>query len=440
MPPRLALSLLAYNLALPPVLLALLPGYLRKQRRRGGGGGSLRQRLGRYPAEALAQLRTPCDFWFHAVSVGEVGVAKKLVSALLAERPGLAIALTTTTTTGYQVAKESLPVGVAVFYSPVDLPWVVRRALRELRPRHLVLVEAEVWPNLVAMARRDGVAVSLVNARMSPRSERRFRRFAPLVAPVFALLDRVLVQEAADVGRWTSLGARAGAVEAVGSLKFDPAGASAPRAPAGFASMLDDLWGPAEGRLVALAASTHDGEEALAAAAYHALRQRHPGLRLAVAPRHFERAGEAAAAIRAAAPGASVWRRSSGTPGQRDDSAVLLVDSTGELGGWTSLADVAVIGKSFRGRGGQTPVEAIAAGVPVVFGPHMQNFLPLADQLVAAGGAVRAASGEGLEAALAQVLSSPGLRQQLAANARQVLAAHHGACRRAAARLLDAPS
>jgi 3-deoxy-D-manno-octulosonic-acid transferase len=436
MPPRLALTLLAYNLALPPVLLALLPGYLRKQRRRGGGGGSLRQRLGHYPADALARLRTPCDFWVHAVSVGEVGVAKKLISALLEARPGLAITLTTTTTTGYQVAKESLPDGVEVFFSPADLPWVVRRALRALRPRHLVLVEAEVWPNLVAMARRSGVAVSLVNARMSPRSGRRFRRFAPLVAPVFALLDRILVQESADVARWTALGARPGAVEAVGSLKFDQAGVPAPRAPEGFASMLDQLWGPAPDRLVVLAASTHAGEEALAAATYHRLRRRFPGLRLAVAPRHFERANEAAAAIRAAAPGASAWHRSAGHPGRPDDSAVLLVDSTGELGGWTALADVAVIGKSFRGRGGQTPVEAIAAGVPVVFGPHMENFLPLAAQLVAARAAVLASSEEDLGDALERVLASRDLRQQLAANARQVLDAHHGACQRAARRLL----
>lgn len=442
---------LLYNTLLPAALVAALPGAVAKMRRRGGYGRNFRERFGRYGPDARARLAEPQDVWIHAVSVGEVGIARKLVRGLLEADPGLRITLSTTTSTGHAVALRDAPEALTVIYSPLDLPWIVERACEQIRPRRLVLVEAEVWPNLVARADADGVPVILVNARMSDRSAARFRRFRGLVGPVFAQLERILVQEPDDIPRWTELGVPGERLMTTGSLKYDQEGESPPQAPPEFSAMLDAVWG-AGPRRVLLLASTHAGEEASLAAVYRDVRSSAPDLRLIIVPRHFERTTDEVIpdleaiglhAVRrsgfpaAPRPGATAEQPS--VIDQSGEPKVFVVDSTGELARWIALADAVVMGKSFLTEGGQNPVEAVTAGKPVVFGPHMENFRPIVRMLLAANGAIQVADRDALRTALKDLLAQPDHARALADGARAALEPHHGAVRRAVDLILSLP-
>jgi 3-deoxy-D-manno-octulosonic-acid transferase len=229
-----ALSLTLYNLALPLGLVLMLPGAFIKMRRRNGRWRDLGQRIGMFSSETRAAINAlPARerFWVHAVSVGEVGVAKKLIARLLKTHGELGIVLSTTTPTGYALAAElaAQHAGrVVAIYSPIDLPGVGRLMLERIQPTQLVLVEAEVWPNLTASASRLGIPVSLVNARLSPRSARRYLKFSWLVGPIFRMLKQVLVQEEEDVARWQGFGVDAERIHFTGSIKYDPEGACVP--------------------------------------------------------------------------------------------------------------------------------------------------------------------------------------------------------------------
>lgn len=428
---------LIYNLLMPLVLLVSLPGYVMRMLRRGNYRSHFLQRFGFYQAgvaDRLDAVARPC--WIHAVSVGEVLIAIKLVREMRRREPGLDVVLSTTTSTGFALANEkSAELGggraLVVIYNPVDFRSIVRRVMRRLKPRMLVLVEAEVWPNLVARAKRDGVPVTLVNARLSDRSERRFRKVAALVRPVFAQLDRALVQDERDIDRIAMLGVPRGRIECVGSVKFDPQGSTAPLDQIGqFQELLTQSFGGRlAGRKILLAGSTHDGEESLLGQAYISVRERHPALFYFAVPRHFERAAEVKAQLEA--DGLHPVLRSSlpdTAPG--DEVDCLIIDTTGELGAWYYLADLVVIGKSFLSTGGQNPVEAVLAEKPVLFGPHMENFRALVEMFNRAGATRQVADLAELERALAELIERPQLGEAMVAKAKMVLALHEGATSR----------
>src|SRR5262249_12078980 len=188
----------------------------------GGYREKFGQRLGIYDHEVRARLSAQKSTWLHAVSVGEVNIALKLANALRALEPDLHCVLTTTTTTGFSLANKNAPTWIEVMYTPLDYWPIMRRAVSVIRPVRILLVEAEVWPNLVALAHAWRIPTALVNARLSPRSERRFRRFRFFVAPTFRLLDLVCAQEPEDIDRWIALGIRPDRIRAVGSIKYDP--------------------------------------------------------------------------------------------------------------------------------------------------------------------------------------------------------------------------
>jgi 3-deoxy-D-manno-octulosonic-acid transferase len=436
------LSLFLYNLLLPVALLLMLPSALVKLRRRGGRWQDLAQRFGRLsPRQRAAVDALPARrFWLHAVSVGEVGIAAKLIPLLLARAPELGVVLTTTTPTGHAFACECAtrhPGRVVVLYAPVDLPGLGSWPLRAARPEQLVLIEAELWPNLARAAKHRGLRLSLVNARLSARSERRFQHFGFFIRPVFGLLDLVLVQEEADRARFAALGVAPERIERSGSIKFDPTGAGAdPLQVEALAGLLTG-GGLHPNQPILLLASTHPGEEVLLARVWQRLRARFTDLALVVVPRHVERADALMRDL--AGHGVPVVRRSAaGAPGfdLRGGEAVLLVDSTGELRAWQCLATVVVVGKSFLATGGQNPAEAVMAERPVLFGPHMENFEALVALLLAVGGAVQVADAVALEHALAELLADPGRRALLGAAGRAALEAHAGAGIRSAERLL----
>ncbi len=419
---------LIYNLLFPLVLLFFLPAYVLKMLRRGNYRNKFGQRLGFYDRKTRAKLAHGRPTWLHAVSVGEVMIALKLATKMREREPSLRIALTTTTTTGFALASRQAPDWIEVLYTPLDFWPIMRRAFALIRPIRIVLVEAEVWPNLTAIAHRQKIPIALVNARLSPRSEGRFRAFNLFVRPYFQKLDLICVQEKEDVARWESLGADPARIFPVGSIKFDPENV-APR-PEMPRAVLDKLGIELE-RPILLGGSTHPGEEEILAKIFQQLRREFPALFLIIAPRHVERTREIADQLRALGV-PSVRRSEAGTAA----ADCLLIDTTGELRDWYSVATIVFMGKSLTARGGQNPVEAIVADRPVIFGPHMENFATLARTLVAAGGALQPKDELALTNALGTLLRNPGDRERLVRHARGVLDAHRGATERTA-ELLD---
>lgn len=434
---------LLYNLLLPVVLLLGFPRFVIKGIRRGGLARNFRQRLGHYRPEIRERLNRSGNLWIHAVSVGEVLVALKVIRSLRAEDPGARIVLSTTTTTGYRLADEETAPDreqVTVIHNPVDLPWITHRALNLVRPARLILVEAEVWPNLVHQARARRIPVVLVNARLSDRSERRFRKFGALTRPIFSQIDRVGVPFEGDVDRWAGLGIDRDRITVTGSVKFDEDDDSRPDAQIeAISGWLRDQGFPVhEDTRVLLAGSTHAGEEALIARAWLSLRDRFPRLQFVAVPRHAERARDVAADLRALGcrPVLKVpFGDAEPDEGDCDRPTAWIANTTGELRAWYALSDLVVVGKSFLGRGGQNPVEPIMAGKPLVVGPHMENFRAIVADLLQAEGLdqVDTPDEATLTAALRRLLESPGEARAMAARGTRALHRHTGSSQRTAA-------
>ena len=416
-----------YNLLWPLGLLLFLPGYILKMIRRGGYRKKFGQRLGRYDVGLRSRLRKRRSTWLHAVSVGEVAVALKLAARLRTFEPDQPCVLTTTTTTGFAFANKNAPDWIEVMYTPLDFWPIMRRALSVICPSKVVLVEAEVWPNLVAEAHARQIPIALVNARLSPRSERRFRQFHFVVAPIFARLDLVCVQDADDIERWAALGVDRARVRHVGSIKYDPENGDVdPSVAEGFLGALKID----RNRLIILGGSTHPGEEEILGKIFCNLRQEFPELFLIIAPRHAERAREVRAKLEQLGLAVALRSEISLAQGPLHDGVVL--DSTGELRDWYTAATIVFMGKSLTARGGQNPVEPILAGKPILFGPHMENFSTLARALVMSEGAIEVSDAESLEARMMALLRESGARTRLVANAQRVLATHGGATTRTA--------
>ena len=423
-----------YNLLWPLGLLFFMPGYLRKMFRRGGYREKFGQRLGIYDIGVCTRLASRRSTWLHAVSVGEVGIALKLAAKLRALQPDLHCVLTTTTTTGFAFANQNAAPWTEVMYNPLDFWPIMRRALVLIRPERIVLVEAEVWPNLVAEAHARGIPVILANARLSPRSEQRFRRFRFFVAPTFRLLDLLCVVEREDIDRWTALSVPAARIRHTGSIKYDAENVAAD--PAGPVEVLRALKLDNK-RPVLLGGSTHPGEEEVLAQTFRQLRSEFADLLLVLAPRHAERAGEIERML--VQLGLRVALRSQST-GPSDQIDCLLLDTTGELRNWYAVATVVFVGKSLLAQGGQNPAEVIVAGKPVIFGPHMENFAVFARSLVEHHAAVQVHSAKQLHHSIVDLLRDPQARARLVANARDVLATHTGATARTAKLIVDLKS
>ena len=364
------------------------------------------------------------------MSVGEVMIALKLATKLKEREPDLRVALTTTTTTGFALASKQASRWMEVMYNPLDFWPIMRRAFALIRPARVVLVEAEVWPNLAAIAHARSVPLALVNARLSPRSERRFARFKIFVAPIFRLLDLVCVQEFEDIARWQALGVARTRIRHVGSIKFDTEEIEV--RPEMTREILT-IFGIDSTRPILLGGSTHPGEEEILADVYLKLRIQFPTLLLIIAPRHVERTRDISAKLRLL--GLRIALRSDAMPVESTDC--VLLDTTGELRDWYSVATVVFIGKSLSARGGQNPIEPIVAGKPVIFGPHMENFAALARSLIAHEGAMQITTADGMEEKIAALIENEALRDRLVGNARRVVAEHRGATARVAELLLQ---
>ncbi|MGJ8698255.1 MAG: 3-deoxy-D-manno-octulosonic acid transferase [Verrucomicrobiaceae bacterium] len=392
-----------YNLVLPVVCLVAAPFWLVKMIRRGGWGTGLLERVGIYGRDA--EFEKQGAVYVHAVSVGETLLALKLIEAWREVSEDHFI-LVPTTATGMAVAREKAPEGVRVIYAPVDFSFLIRRVLKRFAPRVIVLIESELWPNLLHEAQRAGVPIGLANARLSPRSAKRLESLSGITKSLIGQLDVIGVPEEADVERWERLGAREGVVQVTGNVKFDAKGAGVPMKREEFAAMIGAFG---VGRKVVMAVSTFAGEEEWLAEAF--LNAGEDVLPVIV-PRHAERRDEVVEAIERVTGCGVVLRSKFREP---DAGDVFVIDSTGELRDWTAHAEVVVIGKSFFNKGGQNPGEAILAGIPVICGPEMSNFEPLVSELRSAGGIQMVESQEEVTEAVRRALAGAGEQVESAA-------------------------
>jgi len=418
-----------YNIGFHIFLALSAPGYLLKMWRRGNWREGFGQRFAKYDSKFKQALTNRRVIWLHAVSVGEVNICTQLIKALEPRAPNLKIVVSTTTSTGMEGLQKKLPSHIAKIYYPLDARRFVRRAFRLINPDAIVLVEAEIWPNFLWRAADVGIPVFLVNARLSDRSLRGYRRGGFFFRKIFRSFAGVGCQNEADARRLESIGCRPERIHVVGNLKFDAARLEEKKlldVPALLAQL-----GVSNGSPLLVAGSTHAGEEKILGQIFGRLRTRFPDLFLVVVPRHFERGKEAGRDLEAA--GVKFVYRNEITPAtQRQPGEVeaLLVNTTGELRYFYEHATVVFVGKSLTAEGGQNPIEPGALAKPIVFGPNMQNFEAIAKLLVERKGAIRAQNATELEQALAELLSDPDRARTTGENAAAVVRENLGAIER----------
>jgi 3-deoxy-D-manno-octulosonic-acid transferase len=418
-----------YNILFMVLFVLSSPYYFWRMRRRGNWQAGFAQRFGCYDAKLKQAITNRHVLWMHAVSVGEVSLCTQIIRLLEQRMPNLKIVVSTTTTTGMGELQKRLPTHISRIYYPVDGRKWVARALATIHPEAVVLVEAEIWPNFVWRVRAMGVPLFLVNARLSERSFRGYKRFGFLFRPLFASLTGVGVQSNEDAVRIRELGCSPEAIHVVGSLKYDAAKLDE-RLPLDVPSLLRRLGVPPEARLL-VGGSTHAGEEALLAEQFLRLRSRFPDLFLVLVPRHFERSKEVGRELKQRGVKfvyrSEIIATTSFEPGELD---CLLVNTTGELRYFYEQATVIFVGKSLTAQGGQNPIEPGALGKAMVFGPHMQNFAEVSARFLAGNGAVQVQDAAGLEKALAELFGDEAARRQLGSNALKVVRENLGAIER----------
>ncbi len=397
------------------LLAPLLPLHLARGARRGKEiPDRLDERRGEGAARPPGRL-----FWLHAASVGETLSVLPVIEAMATRDPALSFLVTTGTVTSAELLARRLPPAlaprVAHRFVPLDVPAWVERFLDGWRPDAGAFVESELWPNLLAAAAGRGVPMALVNARMSPRSARRWRRLPGRARAALGGFRRVLARAEGDAARLASLGASGAACW--GDLKA--AAPPLPAEPAALAALREAVGE----RPVFLAASTHPGEEGPVAAAHRQVAAALPGLLTIIVPRHPERGPALAAEL--AAEGHAVARRAAGeAPGR--ETGLYVADTLGELGLFYRVAAVALVGGSLVPHGGQNPLEPARLGTPILFGPHMFNFEEPVARLLAAGGALRLAGPAALAPTVRDMLCQPDRGRVMADAAAAVADAHAG--------------
>lgn len=406
---------LLFHLGLPLVALRL---FLR-----GRKAPAYRQRIAERFACKLPAMRQG-GIWVHAVSVGESIAAAPMVKALLTAYPDLPITLTCMTPTGSERIRAMFASEPRVqhCYLPYDLPWAAARFLDHVRPKLGIIMETELWPNHIHQCARRGIPVALANARLSERSARGYARFAGLTRPMLEEMSLIAVQTETEAERFRSLGARAQCVQVTGSIKFDLKvdDQLLPRA-----RQLREQWSALQ-RPVWIAASTHEGEDALILEAHQRLLQVHGDALLILVPRHPERFDAVHVLCRERF---TTVRRSSGAAVDGQVQA-LLGDTMGELMFLYALADITFVGGSLVPTGGHNPLEPAALALPVITGPHVFNFLEISAMLREAGALQQVDDAEGLAAAVRRLIELPQDGRRMGEAGRVVMRANQGALQR----------
>ena len=381
---------------------------------------SLRQKIGRYDFPPPKKG----GIWIHAVSVGETNGAALLVDELLKQNKDLAVTFTTSTKGGMETALKRLGGKATIAYFPFDFPHAVKSAISFFSPRLIVLMETEIWPNLIYQAGKSGTGTAVINGRLSDNSFRKYSLFRPVISPFFGSIDLLLMQSEKDAERAAALGADKTKTVVAGNIKFDS------RLPDENAKKneIRSRFGIPESSVVVILASSHPGEEELFLDSIKKLVSRRDAanrdkLYPIIAPRHVHRAD----AIRRLCTerGFEFPRLRSQNSGNA--GSLLILDTLGELAELYGAADVAVIGGSFVPHGGQNPLEASAWKLPVLFGPHMNNFPEISQKLLEAGGATQVTDGDSLTRAVSRLLDSEQERKKTGAAGYDTILHNRGA-------------
>ncbi len=414
---------LAYSFLTLAAFLVVSPYFVYQAIRYKKYVGSLGQRFGHLPI--TLNVDGDPSIWIHAVSVGEALTVRALIADLKARYPRHRLFLSTTTMAGQQVAKRNLHQLDAVFYFPFDWAFIVRRTLTIVNPSLFVMVETEIWPNVLRLCRARGVRTLLVNGRISPRSYPRYRLVRPLFRRVLADVDRFCMQSEESARRLIDLGAAPQRVTVTGSLKFDSLEVPAPLVHGKARERVLRFFRVAPSRPVLVAGSTMRGEEAAVLRAFARLKRSAPGALLVLAPRHPERFSEVLEL--AGASGLATVRRSDLPIDAEPRADIVVLDTIGELAQLYQLATVAVVGGSLADHGGHNILEPAVFGKPVVFGPYMQNFKEIAEAFVSNGAGVQVQSEWEFEETLLTLFSDPVRQARLGAAARALVEANRGA-------------
>jgi 3-deoxy-D-manno-octulosonic-acid transferase len=414
---------LAYSVLSLLVFVLVSPYFLYQAVRYKKHVESLRQRLGFLPI--ALNVDGESSIWIHAVSVGETLTTKALIADLRAQYPRLRLFLSTTTITGQQVAKKNLQQVDGVFYFPFDWSVTVRRTLDIVRPRMFVMMETEIWPNLLRECRARGVRTVVINGRISSRSYPRYRLVRPLFRRVLAHIDRFCMQSDESARRIIDLGADPKHVSVTGSLKFDSLQASVPVSHGRPRELVLRYFRLAPSRVVVVAGSTMKAEDAAVLRAFARIRSISPGALLVIAPRQRDRFVDVER--QALDEGFTVSRRSNLPIDSEPRTDVVVLDTFGELAQVYQLATVVFVGGSLADFGGHNILEPAIFGKPIVFGPHMHNFREIAEAFLASGAALQVQNDRELEDALRNLVTDPARRAGLGAAAKALVEANRGA-------------
>jgi 3-deoxy-D-manno-octulosonic-acid transferase len=402
-----------YSLAL---VILFIPQYLKRPaeiRKKW-----MRDKLGLLDLSLLTSHASP--IWIHAVSVGEVNAAIPFLRKLRAAYPDIPVILSTITDTGQKVARLNAPEGTHLVYLPFDLRIMLKRCFEKVRPRLLIVMETELWPNLFRVAAEKRIPVIVLNGRISSRSSKRYRKASFFMKKVFDQVTLFCMQSPSDADRITSIGAEEGKVMVLGNFKFDM----------DLSQHIPSWMKEVQGQVI-VAGSTHAGEEQIIIDAYRENVYLFPGLKLIIAPRHPERFAEAEDVIRKS--DMRYLKRSElgtegGEPGPKKFN-ILLLDTMGELTALYSIADIAIMGKSIQGFGGQNPLEPAYWGKPIICGQHMENF-PFIKDFYAAGAAFQVTS-NGVAKKIKELLMQPEKAKSAGEKARALYLKNSGAIDRA---------
>jgi 3-deoxy-D-manno-octulosonic-acid transferase len=415
--------LFLYNLMFPLVFLLFVPGIVLKLVRRGGVKNSFAERFAIFADEKRRRLETyrGC-IWVHSVSVGETVIALALLKAWKETNPARRFVLSTTTTTGQKVAQDGAPEDVPVIFCPLDMKCLVRKVLRILKPKALIILETEIWPNMICEASKSGAAAILVNARISDRSAGKYRKMSCFFSSVLRRLSLICVQTELDAERIKSI-EKTLEPKICGNMKFDQR-LGKPKTEIDVSA----IFGMGR-NLVILAASTHPGEENMVLDTFGRLKQNHEGLKLVIVPRHAERGSQIESQVKAS--GFPYARRSNGFVSAPGNCDVLLADTTGELLDFMRAADIVIMGKSLAGHDeGHNIIEPAMLGKPVVTGCELRNFRQVLKLLRDDNAVVTVADQKELEAELDSLAADSSKRETLGKLAMEAVNRHRGATER----------
>jgi len=389
------------------------------------------ERFGHYtPDKRNALVSSKGAIWIQAVSVGEVAACKSLIDKLKASFPDKKIVLSTITRTGNDLARKLFGSDAVIVYFPLDLSWIIRRAVSLVNPSLYIMIETEIWPNMIKEISSRGIPSAIVNGRISDRSFGKYKLAKPFLSNTMKRVSVFCMQSSRDAERIISLGAPKDRVRITGNMKFD-AGTSVDT---GRSEEFRKMMGLTDGDSLVVAGSTHRGEEAIILRIFKKLSAEFPKLKLLIAPRHIERTKEVEEAVRSLGLEPVRFSSISGTPaGKRDvkgDYQIFILDSIGKLRDIYSISTIVFIGGSLVAHGGQNPIEPAALGKPVIFGPYMFNFREIVSVFLDNGAAILAKDPEELFGSLKILLGDSKRRSEMTRCAGLAISRNLGATER----------